>query len=164
MMKKMVSNEKLRDNESQTAETSTKKRSDVKTKVEALLTFINARLLLRSLGDAEQRLADVRLNSTADKSRKSGQKEREDQKSDHYQEPRSVPKSLPIGGLCSHSQRPRTKSNRTSVCSKSSTTKQVMLLEQEGLKKQEEIDEQLAAKKRHAVIRKKHEDLDKLTE
>ena len=56
------------------------------------------------------------------------------------------------------------KGNRTSVSSKSTTTKRVMLLELESMKKQEEIDEQLAAKKREAEIRKKHEELDKLTE
>ena len=39
-----------------------------------------------------------------------------------------------------------------------------MLLELEAMKKQEEIDEQLAAKKREAEIRKKHEEMDKLTE
>ena len=53
---------------------------------------------------------------------------------------------------------------RTSVCSKSTTTKRVMLLELEAMKKQEEIDEQVAAKKRQAEIRKKHEEMDKLTE
>ena len=54
--------------------------------------------------------------------------------------------------------------NRTSVSSKSTTTKRVMLLELEAKKKQDEIDEQLAAKKRQAEIRKKHEEMDKLTE
>ena len=44
------------------------------------------------------------------------------------------------------------KGNRTSVSSKSTTTKRVMLLELEAMKKQEEIDEQLAAKKRQAEI------------
>ena len=56
------------------------------------------------------------------------------------------------------------KGNRTSVSSKSTTTKRVMLLELEAMKKQEEIDEKLAAKKRQAEIRKKHEEMDKLTE
>ena len=54
--------------------------------------------------------------------------------------------------------------NRTSVSSKSTTTKRVMLLELEAMKKQDEIDEQLDAKKRQAEIRKKHEEMDKLTE
>ena len=54
--------------------------------------------------------------------------------------------------------------NRTSVSSKSTTTKRVMLLELEAMKKQDEIDEQLAAKKRQAEIRKKHEEMDKLIE
>ena len=47
------------------------------------------------------------------------------------------------------------KGNRTSVSSKSTTTKRVMLMELEAMKKQEEIDEQLAAKKRQTEIRKK---------
>ena len=56
------------------------------------------------------------------------------------------------------------KGNRTSASSKSSTTKRVMLLELESMKKQEEIDEQLAVKKHQAEIRKKHEKMDKFTE
>ena len=40
----------------------------------------------------------------------------------------------------------------------------MMLLELEAMKKQYEIDEQLAAKKRQAEIRKKHEEMDELTE
>ena len=56
------------------------------------------------------------------------------------------------------------KGKRTSVSSKSTTTKRVMLLELEAMKKQEEIYEQLAAKKRQAEIRKKHDEMDKLTE
>ena len=51
------------------------------------------------------------------------------------------------------------KGNRTSVSSKSTTTKRVMLLELEAMKKQEEIDEQLAAKKREVEIRKKQEEM-----
>ena len=56
------------------------------------------------------------------------------------------------------------KGNRTSVSSKSTTTKRVMLLELEAMKKQEEIDEQLAAKRRQGEIPKKHEEMDKFTE
>ena len=46
------------------------------------------------------------------------------------------------------------KGNRKSVSSNSTTTKRVMLLELEAMKKQDEIDEQLAAKKRQAEIQK----------
>ena len=53
------------------------------------------------------------------------------------------------------------KGNRTSVSSKSTTTKRVMLLELEAMKKQEEVDEQLAAKKREVEIRKKQEEMNK---
>ena len=51
------------------------------------------------------------------------------------------------------------KGNRTSVSSKSTTTKRVMLLELEALKKQEEMTEQLAAKKRQAEMRKKQDEM-----
>ena len=51
------------------------------------------------------------------------------------------------------------KGNRTSVSSKSTTTKRVMLLELEAMKKQEEIDEQLAVKKREVEIQKKQEEM-----
>ena len=40
----------------------------------------------------------------------------------------------------------------------------MMLLELWALKKKEKINKQLAAKKRQAEIRKKHEEMDKLTE
>ena len=60
--------------------------------------------------------------------------------------------------------RTQSRGNRSSVSSKSTTTKRVMLLELEAMKKQEEIDEQLAAKKGQAEIRKKHDEMDKLTE
>ena len=56
------------------------------------------------------------------------------------------------------------KGNRISVSSKSTTTKRVMLLELEAMKKQEEIGEKIAAKKRQVEIRKKQEEKDKLTE
>ena len=80
----------------------------------------DAEAILRSLGDAEQRLADARVNPLADKCRESGgvspqwasefqttvEKEHEDQKLDDYQEP----KSLQTEGLII---RDRTQSNRT---------------------------------------------------
>ena len=46
------------------------KRSDIKTKIEALLKSGDEGVILRSLEDAEQRLADARENSAADKSSK----------------------------------------------------------------------------------------------
>ena len=51
------------------------------------------------------------------------------------------------------------KGNRTAVSSKSSNAKRVFLLELEAMKKQEEMDEQLAAKKFQAEIRKKPEEM-----
>ena len=148
-------------------------RSGLKMKTEAILKSGEAGGILRSLEDAEQRLADVRVSAATDKSSKkstSPQKEPQpdDEQNEHvnlklddYQGPRSEPNTLPIEGLCSLSQRARTKSNRTPVSSKSTTTKRVMLLELEALKKkQEKIDEQLAAKKRRAEIRKEHEELE----
>ena len=49
------------------------------------------------------------------------------------------------------------KGNRTAVSSKSPNAKRVLLLELEAMKKQKEMDEQLAAKKLQAEIRKKKE-------
>ena len=48
------------------------KRSDIKTKIETLLKSGDEGAILRSLEDAEQRLADARVNSAADKSNKNG--------------------------------------------------------------------------------------------
>ena len=52
------------------------------------------------------------------------------------------------------------KSNRTTASSKSSNAKRILLLELEAMKKQDEIDEQLAAARRKAEIRKKQEEID----
>ena len=46
------------------------------------------------------------------------------------------------------------KSNRTTVSSKSSNAKRILLLELEAMKKQDKIDEQLAAARRKAEIRR----------
>ena len=48
------------------------KKSDIKTKIEDLLNSGEGGAILRSLEDAEQRLADARVNSAADKSNKKG--------------------------------------------------------------------------------------------
>ena len=55
------------------------------------------------------------------------------------------------------------KSNRTTASSKSSNAKRILLLELEAMKKQDEIDEQLAAARRKAEIRKKQEEMDMRT-
>ena len=52
------------------------------------------------------------------------------------------------------------KSNRTTASSKSSNAKRILLLELEAMKIQDEIDEQLAAARRKAEIRKKQEEMD----
>ena len=52
------------------------------------------------------------------------------------------------------------KSNRTTASSKSSNAKRIHLLELEAMKKQDEIDEQLAAARRKAEIRKKKGEMD----
>ena len=51
------------------------------------------------------------------------------------------------------------KSNRTTVSYKSSKARHIILLELEAMKKQDEIDVQLAAEKRQAEIRKKQEEM-----
>ena len=56
------------------------------------------------------------------------------------------------------------KSNRTTVSSKSSNAKRILLLELEAMKKQDEIDEQLAATRRKAEIRRKQDEIDTLAE
>ena len=56
------------------------------------------------------------------------------------------------------------KSNRTTVSSRSSNAKRILLLELEPMKKQDEIDEQLAAARRKAEIRRKQDEIDTLTE
>ena len=80
----MVSNEKLRedsiangkvvDEEDYVAacQELLQKRFDIKTKIENLLKSGDEGAILRSLEDAEQRLADARVNSAADKSSKNG--------------------------------------------------------------------------------------------
>ena len=56
------------------------------------------------------------------------------------------------------------KSNRTTASSKSSNAKRILLLELEAMKKQDEIDEQLAAARRKAEIRRKQHEIDTLKE
>ena len=56
------------------------------------------------------------------------------------------------------------KSNKTTVSSKSSNAKRILLLELVAMKKQDEIDEQLAAARRKAEIRRKQDEIDTLTE
>ena len=51
------------------------------------------------------------------------------------------------------------KSSRTTVSSKPSNAKRILLLELEAMKKQDEIDEQLAAARRKAEIRKKQDEM-----
>ena len=56
------------------------------------------------------------------------------------------------------------KSNKTTVSSKSSNAKRKLLLELEAMKKQDQIDEQLAAARRKAKIRGRQDEIDTLTE
>ena len=72
-------------------------------------------------------------------------------------------KVLPEQGN-SGSVKATSKSNRTTASSKSSNAKRILLLELEAMKKQDEIDEQLAAARRKAEIRRKQHEIDTLTE
>ena len=56
------------------------------------------------------------------------------------------------------------RSNQTTASSRSSNAKRILLLELEAMKKQDEIDEQLAAARRKAEIRRKQHEIDTLTE
>ena len=63
-------------------------KSDIKTQIEALLKPRDQGAILRSLEDAEQRLADVRANVAADKSSKNGTSpQKEPQPDDELREP-----------------------------------------------------------------------------
>ena len=166
--KLMVSNEKLREdsiangndaNEEDYAaacQELLQKRCDIKTKIEALLKSGDEGAILRSLEDAEQRLADARVNSTADKSRKnctSPQKEPQpddEQNADVAQEREKGTRSLPIEELSIHSRSKRTKSNKTSVISKTSSARRVLDLEIKALKEQEELQTRLEKLRREA--------------
>ena len=59
------------------------KRSDIKTQMEALLKSGDEGAILRSLEDAEQRLADVRASVAADKSSKDGTSPQKEPQSDN---------------------------------------------------------------------------------
>ena len=131
-------------------------RSDLKLKIEALLKSGEAGTILRSLEDAEQRLADVRASVAADKSSKNGtspqkeqqpddeQKEHDGHNADDRQEPRIGAKSLPIEELSIHSRSERAKINKTSVViSKTSSARRVLHLELQALKEQEELQKRL---------------------
>ena len=138
------------------------KRSDIKTKIEDLLKTGEGGAILRSLEDAEQRLADVRASVAADKSSKNGtspqkerqpddeQKEHDGHNADDNQEPRNGARSLPIEELSIHSRSERAKSNKTSVISKTSSARRVMHLELKALKEHEELQKRLEKLEREA--------------
>ena len=121
---------------------------------------------MRSLEDAEQRLADVCASVAADKSSKNGtspQKEPQpdnDQKEDDghnaidSQEPRNGARLLPIEELSIHSRSERAKSNQTSVISKTSSARRVMHLELKALKEHEELQRRLEKLERKAKKKK----------
>ena len=130
-------------------------RSDLKLKIEALLKSGETGAILRSLEDAEQRLADVRASVAADKSSKNGtspqkepqpddeQKEHDGHNAEDSQEPRNGARSLPIEELSIHSRSERAKSNKTSVISKTSSARRVLHLELKALKEQEKLQSRL---------------------
>ena len=138
------------------------KRSDIKTKIEDLLKTGEGGAILRSLEDAEQRLADVRASVAADKSSRndtSTQKEPEPDEeqnedngynADDSQQRNKCARSLPIEELSIHSRSKRTKSNKTSVISKTSNARRVLDLELNALKEQEELQSRLEKLRRNA--------------
>ena len=172
--KLMVSNEKLRedsiangkvvDEEDYAAacQELLQKRSDIKTKIEDLLKTGEGGAILRSLEDAEQRPAGARVNSAADKSSTKGtspqkesepddeQKELDGHNADDGQEREKGTRSLPIEELSIHSRSKRTKSNKTSVISKTSSARRVLDLEIKALKEQEELQSRLEKLRRNA--------------
>ena len=139
------------------------KRSDIKTKIEDLLKSGEGGAILRSLEDAEQRLADARVNSTADKSSKNctspqkeprpddEQKEDDGHIADDSQEPRNRARSLQIEEMSIDSQGDKTKSNKTSLISKTSSARRVLHLELKALKEQEELQARLTQLKQKEI-------------
>ena len=138
------------------------KRSDIKTKIEDLLMTGEGGAILRSLEDAEQRLADVRARVAADKSSRNGtspqkepepdeeQKEDNGHNADDSQERNKCARSLPIDELSIHSRSKRTKSNKTYVISKTSSARRFLDLELKSLKEQEELQTRLEKLRREA--------------
>ena len=138
------------------------KRSDIKTEIEALLKSGDEGAILRSLEDAEQRLADARVNSAADKPSKNGtspqkepqpddeQNEDNGHNAEDRQEPRNEARSLPIEAFSMHSRSDKTKSNKTSVISKTSSARRVLDLELNALNEQEELQSRLEKLRRNA--------------
>ena len=170
---RIAHNEKLRDERIENGEDAEEdyaaacqellqERSDLKLKIEALLKSGETGAILRSLEDAEQRLADVRASVAADKSSKNGtspqkepQPDDEQNKQDGYnaddsQERNKCARSLPIEELSIHSRSKRTKSNKTSVISKTSSARRVLDLELNALKEQEELQSRLEKLRRNA--------------
>ena len=94
---RMVSNENLRDDSIANGKDANEedyvaacqeflwRRSDIKTKIETLLKSRDEGAILRSLEDAEQRLADARENSAADKSSKNGTSPQKEPQTDDEQ-------------------------------------------------------------------------------
>ena len=170
---RIAHNEKLRDERIENGEDAEEdyaaacqellqERSDLKLKIEALLKSGETGAILRSLEDAEQRLADVRASVAADKSSKNGtspqkepqpddeQNEHDGHNADDSQEPRNGARSLPIEELSIHSRSERAKSNKTSVISKTSSARRVMHLELKALKEHEELQKRLEKLEREA--------------
>ena len=174
--KLMVNNEKLREdsiangndaNEEDYAaacQEFLQKRSDIKTKIEALLKSGDEGAILRSLEDAEQRLADARVNSAADKFSKNGTSSQKETQPDNEQkgyddghiaddrrEPRKRARSLQLEEMSIDSQGDKTKSNKTSVISKTSSARRVLHLELKALKEQDELQTRLTQLKQMEI-------------
>ena len=171
---RIAHNEKLRDERIENGEDAEEdyaaacqellqERSDLKLKIEALLKSGETGAILRSLEDAEQRLADVRASVAADKSSKNGtspqkepqpddeQKERDGHNAEDSHEPRNGARSLPIEELSIHSRSERAKSNKTSVISKTSSARRVLDLEIKALKEQEKLQARLTELKQKEI-------------
>ena len=171
---RIAHNEKLRDERIENGEDAEEdyaascqellqERSDLKLKIEALLKSGETGAILRSLEDAEQRLADVRASVAADKSSKNGtspqkepqpddeQNEQDGHNADDSQEPRNGARSLPIEELSIHSRSERAKSNKTSVISKTSSARRVLDLEIKALKEQEKLQARLTELKQKEI-------------
>ena len=138
------------------------KKSDIKMKLEALLKLADEGAFMRSLEDAEQRRADARASAAADKFSKKGtspqkepepddeQKELVGRSADDRQDPRKRARSMQIEELSIYSQGDKTKSNKRSVISKTSSARRVSHLELKALKEHAELQKRLEKLEREA--------------
>ena len=136
---------------------------------DATMRCTHTRKLKQSSFNRTKRNCSVEVTSEKKSLGQSSRVTDEERRVDGASDPSDVTKSISdVKALTEQSNngsvKATSKSNRTTVSSKSSNAKRIPLLELEAMEKQDEIDEQLAAARRKAEIRKKQDEIDTLTE